>query len=234
MRTRWLIWTAGIALIALIGLFPLRLGLAWSDFDRVGFTARQTAGTIWYGRIGDLQLRSQPLGTFEVSLNPFALLLGKARATFNRLDSSEGPLEGRLVLGTHRGLEGTSGRLAVGNMFAPLPVEAIELRDITVMFRRGRCVEASGEVRPIMAASIPGLDLGSRLSGRIACDGERARVTMPVAGNVARFEFYVHASGSYRGWISVRNPFAGAAAGLNAFGFRPSPEGLTLSVDGTL
>ena len=234
MTRRWLAWIAGIGALALIALMPLRVGLGLSDFASLGFTARQTAGTIWYGRIGDLQLRSQSLGTFEVSLDPFALLLGKASVRFDRLDSPEGPLEGRLIAGTHRGLIDTSGRIAAAAMFEPLPIDAVELKNVTILFRRGVCAEASGEVRPVMAASIPGLDLGSALMGRIECDGRRARVTFPVAGDVGRFEFYVDSSGGYRGWISVRNPPPEIGAGLAIFGFRPSPDGLTLSVDGQL
>ena len=64
-RRRWLAWTIGIGLLAMIGMFPLRAALSLSKLDRIGFTARQVAGTVWYGRIGEFQLRRQPLGTHE-------------------------------------------------------------------------------------------------------------------------------------------------------------------------
>ncbi|HYI42845.1 MAG TPA: hypothetical protein VD768_04400 [Sphingomicrobium sp.] len=57
MRRPWVPWLSGILAIALVGLFPLRVALGSSDLERIGFTARQVAGTIWYGRIGSLNLR---------------------------------------------------------------------------------------------------------------------------------------------------------------------------------
>ena len=234
MKRRWLAWFAGIAALALFALFPLRIALGMSDFERIGFTARQVGGTIWYGRIGDLQLRSQPLGTFEVELDPAPLLLGKIGMRFNRLDSPEGRLRGRLMAGLRRGIVGASGRIAVAEMMAPLPIEALELRDVTVLFRRGVCVEASGAVTPLFGTPIPGVRFAPDLTGQISCDGERARVIMVGPNGAERFEIYVSASGSYRGWITIRNAPAEVTAALAVLGFRSSPDGLVLSVQGRL
>jgi general secretion pathway protein N len=232
VKRRWLLWSAVIGLIALIALFPLRTALGLSDFRRIGFTARQVAGTIWYGRIGDLQLRSQPLGTFEVQLNPVALLLGKISMTFNRMEDPNGVLKGRLIAGLSRGVEAVDGRLQVGDMFAPLPVRALDFRDMTVRFQGGRCVEAKGKVTPVIAAPVPGFDFAG-LTGAIECDGERARVRMAPGGRQS-IEFYVHSSGSYRGWITVRDLAPPLAGALGLVGFKPTSEGMTLSVDGQL
>ena len=232
MRRRWILWTSVIALIALLALFPLRTALGLSDFGRIGFTARQVAGTIWYGRIGDLQLRSQPLGTFEVQLDPLALMLGKISMAFNRLDHPDGVLNGRLIAGLTRGAENLNGRLQVGDMFAPLPVRALDFKNVAVRFQDGRCVEGKGEVTPVIAAPVPGFDFAA-LTGTIACDGERARVRMAPAG-AQSIEFFVHSSGSYRGWITVRDVPPPISADLSLAGFKPTPEGMTLFVDGTL
>lgn len=231
---RWIIWLLGIAALAVIGLFPLRTALGMSDFERIGFSARQVAGTIWYGRIGDLHLKSQPFGTFEVQLNPLPLLIGNISMNFGRLESPEGPLEGQLVAGFRRGVVDTSGRVVVREMFSPLPVEALELQDVTILFRNGRCAEASGSITPIVAIPVVGLQLDTGLKGDIECDGERARVVMTTPSGRERIDFYVQASGDYRGWMSIRNPPPAIGAGLVLFGFRPSPEGLSLSVDGRL
>lgn len=232
MRRRWILWTSVIALIALLALFPLGTALRLSDFGRIGFTARQVAGTIWYGRIGDLQLRSQPLGTFEVQLDPLALMLGKISMAFNRLDHPDGVLNGRLIAGLSRGVENLDGRLQVGDMFAPLPVRALDFKDVSVRFQDGRCVEGKGEVTPVIAAPVPGFDFAG-LSGSISCDGERARVRM-APGAAQSIEFYVHSSGSYRGWITVRDVPPAVSIALSLVGFKSAPEGMTLSVDGKL
>jgi len=229
---RWFAWFATVSLMALIGLFPLRAALGMSDLQRIGFAARQVAGSIWYGRIGELHLRSQPLGTFEVKLEPTALLLGDVSMAFSRMDHPEGVLRGRLVAGLKRGIVGTSGRLALGDMFAPLPIEAIELSDVTLLFRGGTCVKASGQVAPIIDGPIAGAFAG--LNGRLQCDGERARVVLQGQSGNERFEFYVHANGSYRAWMSVRSAAPEINSPLAEFGFRPTPQGMTLSVDGRL
>lgn len=231
---RWIVWLLGIAALAALGLFPLRTAIAMSDLKRIGFSARQVAGTIWYGRIGELHLKSQPFGTFEVRLNPLPLLIGNISMDFDRLDSPDGPLRGQLVAGFQRGLVGASGRVAVGDMFAPLPLEALELQDFTVLFRNGRCVTASGTVTPVISVPVTGLDLDTGLKGNVECDGERSRVVMTSPSGRERVEFYIQASGDYRGWMSIRNPPPAIAAGLILFGFRPAPEGLSLSVNGRL
>lgn len=233
MRRRWLTWVLGIFGLALFGLFPLRIALGLSDLERMGFTARQVAGTIWYGRIGSLHLRSTPLGTFEVQLDPFALLIGNISMQFKRMDDPHGLLEGRLVAGLSRGIRDSSGRIAAGEMFAPLPIEALELQDVTVLFRNGVCIEAEGRVTPIIAAPIPGVQFAG-MTGAMQCDGERARVRMSSGSGAERVEFYISSSGRYRGWLSVRTTAPELGAALALLGFRPSPEGMTLTVNGRL
>jgi general secretion pathway protein N len=232
-QRRWLAWVGGIALLALIGMFPLRAALAISDLDRIGFSARQVAGSIWYGRIGEFQLRSQPLGTMEVRLDPAALLFGNVSMRFNRMDSPDGVLRGKLVSGLRRGIKETSGRIAVAGMLAPLPIEALELNEVTALFRDGTCVEASGRVTPIVNASVGGASF-SALTGSVTCDGERARAVFQGTSGNERIEFYVGSSGNYRAWMSVRSTAPEINAALASAGFRPAAGGMTLSVDGQL
>src|SRR5690349_22609995 len=99
MSRRWIIVSTAVAVLAVIAFFPLRLALGLSDLKSIGFTARQVEGSIWSGRIGELHMRSQPLGTVDVALDPFALLIGNISMSFSRLGSPEGPLDGRLVAG---------------------------------------------------------------------------------------------------------------------------------------
>lgn len=234
MSRRWTFLTAGIVALAVIVLFPLRLALGLSDLRSIGFTARQVEGSIWSGRVGELHMRSQSLGTVDVSLDPFALLIGNISMGFSRLNNPDGPLEGRLVAGFTRGLVDTSGRIAVADMFAPLPIAALELDKVTIKFRDGQCDQASGQVRPIIAAPLPGVTFDAGLSGTVECDGERARVRMASPSGAERLEFYVRESGEYRGWMSVRNGQPDVTGALSTFGFRPSAQGMTLTVDGRL
>lgn len=234
MSRRWILLTTVFAASAVIALFPLRLALGLSDMRSIGFSARQVEGTIWSGRIGELQVRSQPFGTVDVALDPFALLIGNISMGFSRLANPDGPLKGRIVAGFTRGLIDTSGRIAVADMFAPLPIGALELDKVTIRFRDGECDKASGTVRPIISAPLPGVTFDSGLSGRVECDGQRARVRMTSPSGAERLEFYVGESGQYRGWMSVRNRQPDVTGALSTFGFRPSPQGMTLTVDGRL
>lgn len=234
MTKRWMIWVGAILLIALIALFPLRVALGISDLERMGFTARQVAGTIWYGRIGELHLRSQPLGTFEGKLDPTALLLGNVSMRINRMDSPDGVLTGQLIAGFRRGLKDADGRVTVGAMFAPLPVEALELKGATLLFRNGRCAEAGGSVTPLIALPAPGLNLGLDFTGTLECNGDRVRVRSRSASGKEMFEFQADADGGYRAQISVSGATPQAAAALSLLGFRQSARGLTLSTQGRL
>lgn len=234
MTRRWLVWTLGIMALSAIALFPLRVALELSNFERMGFTARQVAGTIWYGRIGELNLRSQPFGTLEVAVEPLPLLIGNVSLRFRRMDSPDGPFEGKLVTGLRRGIVDARGRLAVGGMFGPLPLAALELDDVTAVFRNGQCVRADGRVRPVLSAPIPGLTIDPGIVGTVECDGSRARVRMKSPSGAETLEFYVRQSGEYRGWMSVRRNDPAILAALSAFGFKPSPQGMTLTVNGRL
>ena len=234
MSHRWTIWTLGIAALAALALFPLRAALGLSDFERMGFTARQVAGTIWYGRIGELHLRSQPLGTMQVALNPLPLLIGNISMQFSRMDSADGPFEGKLVAGFRRGVVDANGRLAVGDLVGRLPLAALELEQVTVLFRNGECTKAGGRIRPIFSAPLPGITLDPGIAGTIKCDGGRARVNMQSPSGAERIEFYVRESGEYRAWMSIRTGRPELSGALSIFGFRPSPQGMTLTVDGRL
>lgn len=234
MTRRWAIWTIGILLLAMVALFPLRVALGLSDLERIGFTARQVSGTVWYGRIGELQLRSQNVGSYEVALSPLALLTGAIDMKFDRLESIEGPFTGRLIAGRSRGVIDANGRIGVGTMFAPLPISALAFEEATVLFRDGRCAEASGRVRPVLATFIPGIEFDPNTAGTISCDGERARVEMRSRSGRETIDFYVSESGRYRGWITVRAAQPIAAAALTLLGFQQSAEGLVLTVEGQL
>ena len=229
MRWRWAAWFGGILLLALIALLPLRFALG--PLAERGFTARQVAGTIWYGRIGELMLRERRLGTFEVRVAPLPLLVGSSQIRFSRMGDPDGPLDGILSYGASKGVRDLAGRIAAAGMFDGLPIESIEPDDVTLLFRDGRCAEASGQLRVTLAIPIPG-DLARQLSGTLRCEGERARFRLADPSGIVSLEFYITAKGRYRAWLRVAGASPALSAGLATFGFNASPEGLAMSVDG--
>lgn len=231
MSRRWIYWFAGMLALGLIALLPLRI--AMGRFEAMGFTARQVAGSIWYGRIGELSLRNHRIGTFEVALAPLALLTGAVKLDFRRLDDPQGVLDGALVAGASRGMRDTTGRIAAAGLFGALPIEAIELEDATLLFKGQRCARATGKARVLIASSLPGVD-GVAFAGSPRCEGERIRFMLSTPSGAGRLDFYVRSSGEYRGWLHVRGADPSNASALAGAGFAASPEGMMLSVDGKL
>ena len=234
MTRKRLLWMAAILLVSLIAFFPLRLALDLAKVERIGMTARQVGGTVWSGRIGDLYLQSRPLGTFEVRAKPLSMLLLDPSFHFQRMDGLEGPFGGELVTGRTRGIRHASGRIDASGLFAPLPVESLIFEDATLLFRDRDCVEGSGRVTAIAFAPVPGLDLGSGLSGEIICEPGRAHLDLD-NGRGVRLEYYVNASGDYRGWLYVTGAGPLIDTALEAAGFERGDKGaMLLPMEGAL
>ena len=231
MSRRLLYWFGGILAIGLLALVPLRMALG--GLEQQGFTARQVAGTIWEGRIGELNFRSRRLGTFAVAVEPLALLTGTVKLGFDRLDDPQGILKGTLISGGQRGFRETTGRVGIAGLFGALPLDAIAFDKVSVLFKGENCSKAAGQVTVFMAAPLPGVD-GVVLRGSPRCENTRVRFVLSTPSNAGKLEFYVRSSGDYRAWFRVRGAPADQAANLTAAGFSPSQEGLMMSIDGKL
>lgn len=229
MNWRWATWFGGILLIGLLALFPLRIAIA--GMADHGFTARQAAGTIWYGRIGELMLHHRRLGTFEVTVEPLPLLVGSQHIRLNRMDDPDGRLDGMLLFGRTVGVRDLNGKTGASGMFGDLPLETFEAQDIALAFRDGRCVEAEGLAKVLLSANLPGFN-ARQLSGTLRCEGERVRFRLADPQGAVSLEFYVRADGRYRAWLSVQGAAPQVAALLAGAGFRPGSGGMTLSSEG--
>lgn len=231
MNRRLILFFLVVLVVGLVALIPLRSAVA--PLVDQGFTARQVAGTIWYGRIGELTFGTRRLGTFEVAFDPLALLTGAVKMKFQRLGDPHGVLDGTLVSGGRRGLGETTGRIGVAGLFGALPIDAIEFDKVTLLFRGQECASASGAVTMVLAAPIPGVD-GVTLRGSLRCENRRVRFTLATPSGAGRIDFYVRSGGDYRAWLHVRAVPPDQAALLGAAGFTPSSDGLTMSAAGKL
>ena len=230
MSRRWTLWFATLLLLSLLALVPLRVAVG--GLVDQGFTARQVAGTIWYGRIGELSRRARRLGTFEVRLDPGPLLIGAVHLGFRRMDDPNGALDGTLVAGSTSGVRATSGRLAIAGLAGQLPLDTLQIDGVTILFRGERCAEASGRVTMLVAAPLPGLG-GAQFQGSPRCEGERVRFVLAGPAG-AEVEFFVRANGELRAWLRLPPTDPAAAAALSAAGFRESGQGWVLSAEGRL
>lgn len=229
MSRRWALFVTAIFLVTLFAFFPIRIAIA--GIADAGFTARQAAGTIWYGRVGELMFHDRRMGTFEAAVDPVALLGGSVRMRFNRMDDPQGLLSGTLLSGGRDGVEGLDGRIGAAGLFGSIPLEAIEAQSLDIVFDGQRCVRAGGRMKAIFAIPIPGL-ASTELAGTPQCEGSRVRFNLAAPSGRGALEFYVSANGQYRAWLKIGTPPADAAAALAASGFRPSADGLIMSAEG--
>jgi general secretion pathway protein N len=229
MKWRWAFLSAGLALLAAMLLLPLRVALSAADLQRAGMSARQLGGTVWRGRIEELMLGRQLLGTFGVRLEPGALLLGRVAMPFERLDGDHGPLTGMLRAGgSVTGVERLSGSLPTSNLFGPAPIDALTFDQATILFEGERCSRASGQVAANLAVRLGPLAFDRGFSGPIACAGDRVRARLVSDGGTEQIEFFLSASGQLRGAVTIRSPLPGFDALLLTYGFETSPGGLVL------
>lgn len=229
MNWRWIVWTLGIGFIAMLLMLPLRVALSAADLQQLGMSARQVGGTIWGGRIGELMLGRQLLGTFDVRLDPGALLLGRIAMPFERLDQIQGPLTGTLRAGgSVTGVERLTGAVPASNLLGGAPIDALTFTNTTILFEDGRCVEASGRIAANLAVRFGPLALDRGFAGTVSCEGNRVRARLASEAGTEQVEFFVSATGRVRGWITIRSPLPGLDGLLSTYGFRTGPGGLTL------
>jgi len=212
-----------------VALIPLRVAISWFGG---GLAAREATGSIWLGMLKEAQLGSAPLGDVQARLNVLPLLIGRARLSLSR-DAPDGPFEGAVSVSRHSvGLEDMTGQFRAGTLFAPVPITALELDDVTVHFDNGQCESAEGRVRATASGEMAGLPVPSSLAGDVRC--AEGALLLPLAGQsgLGQLNLGIRADGSYRMDIIVRQADPTLAPRLIAAGFQPSAEGYSRRIEG--
>lgn len=198
---------------ALVVLLPMRLALGW--FSTPGFGVREASGSVWHGRLTGVRFGAIPLGNLSARLAVLPLLTGRARLVLHGEN-----LEGALGAGRHGvGFENVTGRIAVGDGFAPVPVSALEISGVTVRFRDGHCALAEGRVRAVLRGGTMAMALPGGLGGTARC--ENGMLVLPLASQsgLERLTVSIDARGRYRATIAIRPTQPAVGAGLLAAGF---------------
>ncbi len=223
MSRRRLVGVGALLLaFALILFLPLRL-IVGSD----GVIARKVDGIIWDGSIRDLRIGPIALGDVNARLVFPALFLGRAKIMLSRGDAQFAPgLSGSV---TRRiggfSIDDMKASLPVGSVFAPLPLENVELQDFSVRFVSGRCAEASGNIRLNVASGVAGLDLANGLLGRARCDRGQLLVPLLSQSAMERVDFRISGDGRYSATIFLEGDRPDQAAALALAGFRSGSGG---------
>jgi general secretion pathway protein N len=222
-------------LLALIGTMPLRFLLSVARVEDMDIAARSVRGPIWWGLAEDLQAGPVRIGTVDVMLSPFPLLLGQARFDISRRQGLPNDIEGALTAGVStRGIDGMTGMVPMGRALAPLPVVAVEMQDVSIIFNGPRCVKAEGQMRALSSAGMPGLDLANGLSGEVRCDGADLFIPLVSQSGVERIDLRLDGEGHVRGAMTVSSSDPALTGALGAVGFRAVGGRQVLQVDTSL
>lgn len=227
---------AAMGMIALVAFLPMRLALGWLDLPAQGLTAARVSGSVWGGTLTGARFGDLALGDLSAGVSPLPLLIGRARVILSGPNPGAGdarPLSGAVTLGRHLlGVDGLSASLATGNVFAPLPVSALDLTAVTIRFRDGACEAAEGRVGVSLSGDLGGVALPPMLTGAVRCDGRALLIPLASQAGTEQLSLRVTPDGRYHAQLSVRptEPLAGAK--LEAAGFVAGPDGYGLAAEG--
>lgn len=219
-------------LFSLIALLPLRLAVGWLGLEDKGFAAREAAGSLWMGAFSEAQFGDVRMGDLQARLRSLPLLLGRARIDLARRGGAE-PFEGAVTVSRHGfGIDDLSAGLDLGG--GALPVEGLDVTDLSVRFAGGTCAAADGLVKARLGGPIGAVLLPGGLSGNARCDGGALLLPLRSQSGMEALDLRLLGNGAYQAALTVRTADPALAAGLAATGFAPAPGGYRLVLSGEL
>lgn len=217
----------GLFLLGLVLFIPLSLALSWVG---QGMTARAATGTIWSGRLLEAQFGRLPLGDVAVGLRPIDILQG-------RMGIAMQSGMGRGVLSASRhdvAVSSVTANLDGSRLFAPLPIDRLDLANVNAAFVAGRCLRGEGQVRVTFSGDVGGLSLAQGMRGVARCEGVALLLPLVSQSAMERLNLYLQGDGEFRAEFFVRSTDPAQAAKLNAAGFVPAPGGFVRRFAGKL
>lgn len=221
--------------IALIVFLPLRLAMGWFDLGNTGLTAREVSGSIWYGTLREASFGGVALGDLRARLSPIQLLVGRARIDLAGPGRGTAqPFRGAIGVSRHSfGVDDLTAALPAGNVFAPVPVSALDFDDVSVRFQDGSCQKAEGRVRATISGDLAGISLGQGMTGTARCDAGALLLPLASQAGTETVALRLWSTGRFRGELTVQPPADPAATEkLVLGGFQATPAGYTLSIEG--
>ncbi len=217
----------GVLILALIIFMPLSMAL--SMFGQ-GLSARTATGTIWSGKLVEARIGRLAVGDVSVALKPLPLFAGRATIGL------QSPL-GRGAMTSMKGgfgVDNATATLPTAGLFAPIPLDGIDLTNVSIAFAANKCDKAAGRVRATFSSDVGGLLLAQGLSGVARCDGVTLLLPLVSQSAMERLNLHIQGDGGYRAEFFVRSTDPAMAAKLGAAGFAPVPGGFVLRLAGKL
>ncbi len=234
LRTRPAALIGAALLVALLVFLPMRLALGWVGLGEQGLVARRVSGSVWGATLTEARFGDLTLGDLSARLSPLPLLIGRASVALAGPETASATaLKAALTVSRHTiGVEDASGNLPTGRVFAPLPVTSLDLDDLTIRFRDGRCEAAEGRVRASLAGEAGGVQLPAGLSGAARCDGGALLLPLASQAGTEAIALRVEGDGRYRADLTVQSTDPALAVRLQAAGFTATAAGYLLSIQG--
>ena len=218
---------------SLVATLPLSLALGWLGLDERGLAAREAEGSVWLGALKEAQFGPAPVGDVSARLNSLPLLLGRARVSLARADQAA-PFEGAVTMSRHGfGFDDATGRLQLGALLAPLPINAIDLEGVSAGFASGLCSRAEGRVRAVVGGDLGGMNLAAGFAGTASCAGDAVLLPMTSQSGMEQLNVRIFATGRYRVELLVRSQDAALGQRLATAGFAPGNGGFLRIVEGS-
>ncbi len=220
----------GLLLVFLVAFMPLSLALSMIGTTGQQLSARTATGTIWSGRLSEASVGPIAVGDVSVGLKPLSLLAGQTSIFMQSLVG-----RGTLTSLT-RGfaIDDATAKLSTASVFAAIPLESIDLTDVSVAFVSGKCEKAQGRVRATFAGDVGGLSLAQGLSGAVRCEGGALVLPLVSQSALERLNLYLQGDGRYRAELFVRSTDPAMAAKLSLAGFAPTQDGFVMRLAGKL
>ena len=220
-------------LLALVIFLPMRMALGWLGLEQKGVSARQVSGSIWSGRLTEARVGDAAVGDLNAGLSPVQLFVARARLNIATAGSAPGRMTGAIgVTRNSFGLDDMTGALPVAAAFAPLPMETLDLSDVTLRFVDGQCVNANGQVRAMLSGEIAGLNLAQGLSGNARCDGGALLLPLQSQSGMEKLALKMFEDGRYTLDFTVRPADPAMGGKLAASGFQQTQQGYSFSLKG--
>lgn len=220
----------GLLLVFLVAFMPLSFALSMIGTTGQQLSAREATGTLWSGRLAEASVGPITVGDVAVGLKPLSLLAGQT-SIFMQSPVGRGTLTS---LNGGFAIDDATAKLSTARVFAPIPLDVIDLTDVSVAFVSGKCEKAQGRVRATFAGDVGGLSLAQGLSGAVRC--EVGALVLPLVSQSAleRLNLYIQGDGRYRAELFVRSTDPAMAAKLSSAGFAPTQDGFVLRLAGKL
>jgi general secretion pathway protein N len=222
-------------ILALVATFPMRLAFALLDLDKSGISARDIRGSVWWSEIEGLRIANVDIDTVQAGVSPIQLMVGRARLNVSRQLGKPDDISGAIgVTANSFGIDDVTAILPLGGLLGPMPLSAVSLTDVSVLFANGLCAKAEGRVRADILGTLPGLSLAAGLSGDAACEGADLVLPLVSQSGMEVLTVRVTADGRYVARFTIKQPQPALAGALMASGFRSTPQGQVLTVTGSL